>query len=103
MGLPGEAVILTIYREGVEEPFDVTIVRARVEIPVVIAEMRNDNIAYVQLSSFNQLSRMQLEDAINALIDQGAQYLILDLRYNGGGLLSSAIEVGDLFCRKVIS
>ncbi|MCO5189753.1 MAG: S41 family peptidase [Anaerolineae bacterium] len=99
-GPAGEAVILTIYREGVEEPFDVTIVRARVEIPVVIAEMRNDNIAYVQLSSFNQLSRMQLEDAINALIDQGAQYLILDLRYNGGGLLSSAIEVGDLFLPK---
>lgn len=99
-GPAGEAVILTIYREGVEEPFDVTIVRARVEIPVVIAEMRNDNIAYVQLSSFNQLSRMQLEDAISDLIDQGAQYLILDLRYNGGGLLSSAIEVGDLFLPK---
>lgn len=99
-GPAGEPVVLTIYREGVEQPFDVTIVRARVEIPVVIAEMRNDNIAYVQLSSFNQLSRIQLEEAISTLIDQGAQYLILDLRYNGGGLLSSAIEVGDLFLPK---
>ncbi len=96
-GPAGEAVTLTIQREGVAELFDVTIVRARIQVPVVESRLLDNNIGYVQLVSFNQLASDQLEAAIQTLLDDGATSLIFDLRYNGGGLLTQAVAVGDIF------
>lgn len=96
-GPAGEAVTLSIQRAGVAEPFDVTIVRARIQVPVVESRLLEDNIGYVQLVSFNQLASDQLESAIQTLMDEGATSLIFDLRYNGGGLLTQAVSVGDIF------
>lgn len=89
-------VTLTIQREGVE-PFDVTITRQLIVIPVVESEMLPDNIAYVRLSSFNSNATEQLLAALNVLLPQNPQALILDLRDNPGGFLDQAVSVSDTF------
>ena len=100
-GPEGEAVVLNILREGEPEPFDITIVRARIVVPQVDAQLRADGkIGYVRLESFNQVATEQLTNAVQALLSEGVEGLILDLRYNGGGLLTQAVSVGDLFLKE---
>lgn len=97
-GPRGTSVTLTIAREDVAEPFDVTIVRDRIEIAVVESEMLPDNIAYVHLTTFfNRNTTDQLSLAVEALLAQQPRALIFDMRDNGGGFLDQAISVADLF------
>lgn len=97
LGPAGSSVILTIRREGVDEPFDVEITRAHVVIPSVESEMLEGQIAYVSLSTFGETSAEELSDAIQNLLTNQPNGLILDLRNNTGGYLDSAIDVGSLF------
>ncbi len=96
-GPRGTVVVLTIQRAGVDEPFDVTITRARIEIPIVEQEMLEGNIAYVHLTSFSRNAEEQLVAALTELLAQNPQGLIFDLRDNPGGFLDQAIAVSDLF------
>lgn len=96
-GPEGTQVTLTIQRGAETEPFDVTIVRARIDIPIVESEMLQGNIGYITLFDFSAQATAQLEDAIQQLLDQGATALILDLRGNPGGFLDQAVRVADLF------
>ncbi len=95
-GPAGTSVRLTILREG-EEPFEVDVTRARIDIPVVESEMREDGIAYVQLLDFSSEASAKLEEALEALLEQNPSGLILDLRSNPGGLLSESILTAGLF------
>jgi carboxyl-terminal processing protease len=96
-GPRGTAVVLTISREDVDEPFDVTVVREQIEIPIVEAEMLPENIAYVRLSQFNRNAQPHLQAALVQLLAQNPQGLVLDLRDNPGGFLDQAVAVSDLF------
>ena len=97
-GPKGEPVVLTVIREGTPEPFDVTIIRDQITVPVVeIGEYADGQIGYVRLTSFNQLATEQLTLAVQAHLDNGITGLIFDLRQNGGGLLTQAVSVGDIF------
>ncbi len=96
-GPAGTDVTLTIIREGVEEPFDLTITRARIDIPTIESRMLEGNIGYVALFEFNSQSSQRLKDAVEALTDQGAKSLIFDLRGNPGGFLDEAVTIADLF------
>jgi len=89
-------VRLTILREG-EEPFEVEIIRARIDIPVVESEMKDGDIAYVQLLDFSTDASVKLAEAAEALIEQNPKGLILDLRGNPGGWLHESILVAGLF------
>jgi carboxyl-terminal processing protease len=97
LGEAGTTVVLTILREGVEQPFDVEITRAHIIIPSVEAEMLDNQIAYVSLSVFSDTSASDLRTAIDQLLVQNPGGLILDLRNNSGGYLDSAIDVVSLF------
>jgi len=100
-GKPGTDVTITIVREGVAASFDVTITRAKIVVHAVpYAGMLDKNIGYIQLATFNQKTASELEEAISKLKKQGMKRLILDLRYNPGGLLNQAIEVSELFLKK---
>ncbi|MCJ7695208.1 MAG: S41 family peptidase [Anaerolineaceae bacterium] len=111
-GIPGELVLqkilgpkdtsvtLTILREA--ETFDVTITRAHIIVPTVEYEMLEGNVAYISLSTFNEYSTPQLRAALTDLLSQKPVGLIFDLRYNGGGYLSTAIEIASEFIPKGI-
>jgi carboxyl-terminal processing protease len=98
-GPAGTPVRLTILREG-EEPFEVEIVRAQIEIPLVESEMRDDGIAYVILYEFNSDASVKLGEAIEELLAQNPKGLILDLRGNPGGWLNEAVLTSGLFLPK---
>ena len=95
LGPAGEPVTLTIRRG--DETLDVTIVRAKISVPVVDYQMLENEIAYIALTTFNDQATEQLRDALDELMAQNPKGLILDLRNNGGGYLSTAIEVASEF------
>ncbi|MBK9055555.1 MAG: hypothetical protein IPL78_33010 [Chloroflexi bacterium] len=98
-GPNGTAVNLTILREGVEQPFEMTIIRQQIVIPIVEfePELLEGDIAYVRLTSFNAQAYTQLSLALDTLMAQNPRGLILDLRDNPGGFLNQSILVADLF------
>ncbi len=96
-GPEGTEVRLTIERESVDEPFDVTVERQRIVIPIVSGEMLEENVAYVRLTGFSANAAEQLQLELEALLEQEPRGLILDLRDNPGGFLSQSIQVADLF------
>jgi carboxyl-terminal processing protease len=96
-GPAGSAVHLLVQREGVDEPFEVEITRARIEVPVVESRMLEGDVAYLRLTEFGQTATEELEQALRALLVQEPSGLILDLRGNPGGYLTTAIEVASQF------
>jgi len=95
LGPAGEAVTLTIRRG--EEILEFTIVREKITVPAVEYEMLEDDIAYIALNTFNELSTKQMRDALKELLPQNPKGLIFDLRNNGGGFLVTAIEITSEF------
>lgn len=95
----GTEVVLTVEREGAEEPIDITIVRAIIETPSVHWRILEEDpsIGYIQLTSFTERTDAELKKAIDELFAQDAQSFILDLRGNGGGLLETAVNVASQF------
>lgn len=99
-GPRGTKVTLTIQRDGIPEPFDVTLTRERIQIPVLQKRMLEGQIGYIRLLEFNEKTTSELSKALDELKQQGARALILDLRGNPGGLLDAAVEVASLFIPK---
>ncbi|HEX6301281.1 MAG TPA: S41 family peptidase [Acidimicrobiia bacterium] len=93
-GPAGSEVTLSLERGG--EPFDVTITRAAVVIPVVEAETI-DNVGYVRLTSFTGTASSQFETAVVDRLADGVDELVIDLRNNPGGFLTTAIDVTSIF------
>jgi len=98
-GKPGTKVTITILRQGAKGPIEITITRAVIRVPSVEWKMVDDEakIGYVQLVSFQEHSAERMKKAIEELKARGMKRLILDLRNNPGGLLSSAVDVADAF------
>ena len=97
LGPKGTIVTLTIQREGVEQPFEVKITREKIEIASVISKMLDGNIGYVQITTFGDKTAPELKKALQELLKQKPVGIIVDLRYNGGGFLTSAVDVGSQF------
>lgn len=96
-GPRGTQVTLTIRRQG-QEPFDVTITRARIEIPAVETKTLADGkIEYIALSEFSNVAPRRLAEALQAAIARKPAGLILDLRGNPGGLLDAAVRIASYF------
>lgn len=100
-GPVGEEIVLTIFREGVDEPFDITIVRDIIKLTAV--KVRTEGRAIVvRITSFTEKTISNLTDGIAEEIEanggvENIDGFILDLRNNPGGLLSQAISVSDAF------
>ncbi len=99
VGPRGTQVTLTIRREGIEEPFDVTVTRANIIVPSVESKMLENDIAYVRLLVFGDDTTRDLREALKELLKENPKGLILDLRYNGGGYRDTAIEVSSEFLK----
>lgn len=94
-GEAGTKVKLTIVREGEKKPLDITITRAEIESKTVSSEMLDGKIGYIAVSAFEEVTLGQFEDALDQLEQQDEKALIIDLRDNGGGLLSTAVNMLD--------
>ncbi len=97
-GREGTDVNIIMNRPGEDAPLAFSITRGVIEIVDVSSTMLPDGVGYVALSSFNnRLLTDQMVEQIDALIEQGATSLVLDLRDNPGGLLPQAVYVADEF------
>ncbi len=99
-GYPGTEVSLTIRRSGKPGDFKVKLVRGEVEVPnVPYSGMVGSNIGYIALTTFTQDAGKNVSDALRKLKQEnpGMKGLIFDLRGNGGGLLSEAVNVSNVF------
>jgi carboxyl-terminal processing protease len=96
-GPKGAPVTITIFRKGVDEPFDVTIVRDIIKIKSVRSRLIDETIGYVKLRNFNKNTTNELNKALKELESKGIKGLALDLRNNPGGLLEQAVGVSDIF------
>ena len=96
-GPAGTTVKLTIRRKGKEEPFDVKVTRAKIDIPVVEKKMLPNDIAYLKLNSFTSNSPKRVHEALKELLAKHPKGLIFDLRGNGGGYLDAAVSIGSEF------
>jgi len=97
LGPAGTTVRLTIRREGEAAPFDVDVARANITIPTLESRMLDEDIAYVHLINFGERATIELRQALENLLSQDPVGLILDLRGNAGGYLTTAIEVTSEF------
>ncbi len=97
LGPADTVVTLTIVREGLEEPLDISITRAEIEIPVIEYEMLDNNIAYIYLFQFSVDSGAEVRSALTELLAQNPVGVILDLRDNTGGYLDAAFDIASAF------
>lgn len=97
LGPAGTTVVLTIQREGTAQPFDVSIVREKIVIPLVTHKMLDNNIAYLQIMQFGGNTENDVKTALKDLLKNNPKGLILDLRNNPGGYLDSAIGIVSQF------
>jgi carboxyl-terminal processing protease len=92
-------ITLTIVRKGVDNPFDIRLVRAEIDInPVRYGA--EDNIGHIRITIFNEQTTIKLEEAVKSLkegIGPRLKGYVIDLRNNPGGLLDEAISVADEF------
>jgi carboxyl-terminal processing protease len=96
-GEVGTNVTITIIRPGRNEPFDVTITRSIINFPSVRHIMMEDKIGYVSISSFTAETGEEMRKSIEELKKDGLRGLIIDLRNNTGGMMSTAVAVSDAF------
>jgi len=98
-GPKGTPVRLLVLHKGDTEPVEIEIIRARVEVPSVLFEMRG-NIAYITITQFSERTDTELAPVLQDLKEQNAAGIILDLRGNPGGLLNIVVKVASHFISK---
>ena len=99
-GEAGSEVTITVARPGMPEPMDVTVERAIIHVKAIqLATLLDSDVGYVSMvnASVSETLADELVEAVDSLRDAGATSLVLDLRYNPGGLLDQGVEVTDLF------
>jgi carboxyl-terminal processing protease len=93
LGPEGTTVVITVEREGETEPLEFTIERAVISIPTVDQTMLENQVGYIRLYSFSANSADEFSTALNSLLEDGAQRLIVDLRSNSGGYVDTAVDI----------
>lgn len=96
-GEQGTVVEVEVWRSSVGEYVDLTITRDLVEVETVTYEMLDDSIGYIYVMQFDEITTQQFETALNSLKAQGMKGLVVDIRDNGGGLLTTVCDMLDLF------
>ena len=102
-GKPGTDIELTIIREGLDKPLNISITRDVIKVRSVRSKMLEPGYAYVRISQFQSKTAENVTDAIEDLTKENKgplEGLILDLRNNPGGVLNGAVAVSDAFLTK---
>ena len=88
-------VSVEVARDGQSGYLEFEVERRTIEVPTVESEMLEDNIGYIAITSFDDVTTEQFMTALDTLESQGMEALIVDLRNNGGGLVSSVCAILD--------
>ncbi len=108
-GKEGSRVVLLVRHAAGSEPVAISVVRKRIHVKTVLGDSRDksnawdymldrkNHIGYIRITIFGRDTPKELRAALDKLKKQNFKGLILDLRFNPGGLLSSAVKVGDMF------
>ncbi len=99
-GEPGTEIVLTVVREGFDKPRQFKITRAVIHIKSVKTRILSSGIGYLRVTQFQEDTADKVRERVAALQDStegGLKGLVLDLRNNPGGVLSSAVGVADAF------
>jgi len=98
-GPKGTKVTITIRREGLDKPKDVTITRDIIKIQSVKHKMFEDTIGYIRVVQFQESTADEIKKALKTISSQKAALrgLVIDVRNNPGGLLDQAVQVSDVF------
>lgn len=99
-GKPNTEITLTIVRDGVEKPLNITIVRDIIQIRSVRSDLLELGFGHIRVSQFQSRTAQSLREALDELRSENQgelKGLILDLRNNPGGVLNGAVEVADVF------
>ena len=100
----GSEIIITIVREGTDEPFDITIIRDQIKVKAARVRIEGDTIV-MRVSGFTEQTHKNLKEGITKQIEKAGGIkkvsgFVLDLRNNPGGLLTQAVLVSDAFLEK---
>ena len=96
-GPVGSDIEITVRRRGERKALIFTITREIIQVASVKSEIKNDQTAYIRLTSFNENSSKQIKKIKEFKKNKKIKNYILDLRNNPGGLLSQAIKISDYF------
>lgn len=99
-GEPGTEVRLKMERPSENRTFEVTIIREVITIPDVEYEMLENNVGYLALMGFSNTAPREFYEAVEALKEQGAVGLVLDLRQNPGGYVDPAVSIASAWVPK---
>ena len=96
-GPEGTSITLTISRQGIDKPFDITIVRALIQVRSVRSRILEPGFAYIRVAQFQEKTGQQFRNTLKKLSKENPDLkgVVLDLRNNPGGLLTASIEVVD--------
>ncbi len=97
---PAESIVTLTIRRGSNEPFNVEITRAKIIIKSADGRMLENDIAYVQVTTFGENTTPELLAVLKELMAENPKGMILDLRNNGGGYLQTSVEVTSQFLPK---
>lgn len=89
------SVELTIYREGELDYLTINVERRKIETPTVAYNMDDDKIAYIQIAEFDEVTSGQFENYLSEAYQEGMKGLVIDLRDNPGGSLSTVVEIAN--------
>ncbi|SPJ23093.1 S41 family peptidase [Palleronia abyssalis] len=100
-GPVGSEIVITVVREGRDEPFDVSIIRDTIELTAVRGRLEGDTVV-LRVITFSDQTYPKLEETLNELVEEAGGMdevngFVLDMRNNPGGLLTQAIRVSDAF------
>jgi len=102
LGPEGTQVKLTVQREGESEPLEFVITRARITIRSAEGKMLENGIGYIDINTFGDRTTQELRAALEEVMAQNPRGLVVDLRNNPGGYLTTAIEVSSEFIEEGI-
>ena len=97
LGPAGSTVIITVARKDVADLLEFSIIRDKIVVKSATGKMLENDIAYVQVNTFGENTTSELTAALTELMAQNPKGLVLDLRNNGGGYLSTSVEVTSQF------